>query len=168
MPTKTPSDTVPIPSEFVKFMGQLAEMCAFNRSIGQIYGALYFSPKALCLEDIAKICQMSKGNASIHLRTLHDWGAVHRVLHLGTRKDFYRAETNLVELASRRIQEGATKRVRFLRDKIDAFKKEQHFFQDPQQQTYWTERLKEIEGLLVQAEKAYPLIKKYLKLRSMF
>src|SRR5262245_53482224 len=90
--------------ELIHLAGQLAEMFSFNRSIGRIFGCLYISPEPLSLETIAQRCHMSKGNASIHLRTLNAWGAVHQTSSWGTRKDYYRAETNLVDLATRRVQ----------------------------------------------------------------
>src|SRR5437870_2247222 len=99
MERKTPSAT----EELIDLAGRLAQMFSFNRSIGQIFGCLYLSPTPLSLEEIAKRCHMSKGNASVHVRTLHGWGAVHRASKLGTRQDYYHAETDLVDLASRRI-----------------------------------------------------------------
>src|SRR5256885_16059836 len=98
-------------NQFIEFMGQLAEMCSFNRSIGQLYGALYISSEPLCLEDIASISRMSKGNASIHLRTLEAWGAVHQASKPGSRKDYYSANTDLRGLAIRRLQEGTSRRL---------------------------------------------------------
>jgi DNA-binding transcriptional regulator GbsR (MarR family) len=160
--------STPSHDELIDLAGQMAEMFSFNRSIGQIFGCLYLSPGPLSLEEIAVRCQMSKGNASIHLRTLHGWGAVHLASKLGTRKDYYRAETDLVDLASRRIQEGAKKRMVFVRQKINMLKSEPHFAGDPQQQAHWTQRLEEIERIVTKAEKAYPFLLKYLELRKLF
>jgi DNA-binding transcriptional regulator GbsR (MarR family) len=153
--------------ELIDLAGQVAQMLSFNRSIGQIFGCLYLSPTPLSLEEVAQRCRMSKGNASIHLRTLHGWGAVHRTSSLGTRKDYYRAETDLVDLATRRIQEGSKKRMDFVRGKINEFKSKP-LYEDPEQQAYWSKRLGEIDNIVGQAEKAYPLIMKYLEFRKLF
>src|SRR5436189_172768 len=114
-------------SQFVEFMGQLAEMCAFNRSIGQIYGVLYLAAEPLCLEDIATACRMSKGNASIHLRALENWGAVHQSGKPGTRKDYYSANTDLRALAIKRLQEGTTRRLDHVKQRIKEIKEDPTF-----------------------------------------
>jgi DNA-binding transcriptional regulator GbsR (MarR family) len=154
--------------ELIDLAGQVGEMFSFSRSIGQLFGCIYLSPVPLSLEEIAKRCHMSKGNASVHLRTLQGWGAVHRSSILGTRKDYYRAETDLVNLAGRRIQEGAKKRICFLREKIDALKSAPLFPDDPEQQAHCEKRLKELHKVVSQAEKAYPLLVKFLELRKLF
>src|SRR5689334_7258114 len=91
---------------FANLAGEVAEMLSFNPSIGQLYGYLFVSHEALSLEAIAKACNMSKGNASIHLRTLENWGAVHRSWRPGTRKDYYTANTDIRGVAVRRLEEG--------------------------------------------------------------
>jgi len=154
--------------ELVDLAGQLAEMFSFNRSIGQIFGCLYVSPEPLALEEIAQRCQMSKGNASIHLRTLHGWGAVHRTSPLGTRKDYYRAEDDLIDLATRRLQEGAKKRMVFLRHSLEMLKAKHPSVEDRTQREHWAKRLQQIDKIVSQAEKAYPLLMKYLELRKLF
>ena len=98
-------------SEFAKLAGEMAESIGFNKSIGQIYGLLYMTGRPLSLDDIAQELTMSKGNASINIRVLEDWGAVHKVSVSGSRRDHYHANMNLKQVALRRIQEGAGKRL---------------------------------------------------------
>src|SRR5437773_7533338 len=86
--------------------GELAELFSFNRSLGQIFGFLYISPDPVSLEDIAGACLMSKANASLHLRTLEQWGAVHRSWKPGTRKDYYTATRDIKKKLYLRLQEG--------------------------------------------------------------
>jgi DNA-binding transcriptional regulator GbsR (MarR family) len=97
--------------EFARFAGDMAESLSFSKSIGQIYGLLYIQPDPLSLDDIAKQLGMSKGNASINLRVLESWGAVRPVSMHASRRDFYRANTNLKELFLRRIKEGMGRRL---------------------------------------------------------
>ncbi len=163
--TKTKISTT---DDLIHLAGQLAEMFSFNRSIGQIYGCLYLSPEPLSLDEIAKRCHMSKGNASIHLRTLNGWGAVHLMPQLGTRRDFYRAELDLVELAARRVQEGTQRRIAFLRQNLDQLKNDLPSADSPAQQAYWKERIQDIDKMISRVEKAYPLLMKYMELRSLF
>src|SRR5260370_42093510 len=92
----------PFLAHFIALAGDVEEMVSFNRSLGQLYGLLYISPEPLSLEEIALTCSMSKGNASIHLRILEDWNAVHRSSRPGTRKDYYTANTDVKSLVTQR------------------------------------------------------------------
>jgi HTH-type transcriptional regulator, glycine betaine synthesis regulator len=104
-------DSSPVSAEFARFAGELAESLSFNRSVGQIYGLLYLSDTPLSLEEIAKRLRMSKGNASINLRALEGWGAVRSVWVEGSRRDHYEANRDIKAIATRRIEEGLTKRI---------------------------------------------------------
>lgn len=163
--------TPPAPSshdELIDLAGQLAEVFSFNRSVGQIFGCLFVSPHPLSLEEISQGCKMSKGNASTHLRTLHNWGAVHRAPKLGTRKDHYRAETDLIGLAGRRLHDGANKRITYLRDTLNTLKSKPLNSADPEQRTYWLDRLHDLDRILSKVEKAYALAMESLQMRKMF
>lgn len=109
----------PLHSDFAKFAGELAESLSFNRSVGQIYGLLYLSPSPLSLDQIAEGLRMSKGNASINLRTLETWGAVRPVWVDGSRRDHYEANRDIKSVAYRRLMEGLTKRVELAERNID-------------------------------------------------
>jgi len=157
-------------NHFVEFMGQLAESCAFSRSIGQIYGILYISPQPRCLEDIAKACHMSKGNASVHLRTLENWGAVLPSGKPGTRKDYYTANTDLRRLAIKRLQEGMTRRLDYANNKIKSIKEDPAFaeYLKNSQGTPWKARLDEIESMLQQVQSGFSLLPKLFELKRLF
>lgn len=106
-------------SEFATLAGEMAESIGFNKSIGQIYGLLYMAGRPLSLDEIAQELSMSKGNASINIRVLEDWGAVHKVSVSGSRRDHYHANMNLKQVALRRIQEGVGKRLVRAEDALD-------------------------------------------------
>src|SRR5262245_21468143 len=119
----TPPKTLasdPFLDSFIALAGDIAEMASFNRSLGQLYGLLYLSQQPLSLEEIAHSCRMSKGNASIHLRILEDWNAVHSFSKPGTRKDYYTANTDLKSLVTQRLREGLSKRITLVRKRLSA------------------------------------------------
>src|SRR5258706_10924713 len=118
-----------VQDRFVELMGQLAEMCSFSRSIGQIYGVLYLSPEPLSLDDVATACRMSKGNASIHVRTLETWGAVHQSSKPGNRKDYYVANRDLRALMVKRLHEGLGRRIDHARTKFREIQKDPSFLE---------------------------------------
>jgi DNA-binding transcriptional regulator GbsR (MarR family) len=158
----------PLETHFIHLAGEMAEMFSFNRSIGQIYGLLYASPEPLSLETIAKSCQMSKGNASIHLRTLEAWGAVHPSWKPGTRKDYYAADTDLKGLAVKRLQIGMEKRLGAIREKLERIKEEKSLTSGnpTQKELYVAKRLKELESLLRKVESGFSLLPRLMSLKS--
>ena len=68
-----------IEAEVVHAAGDLAASISLARSVGQIYGLLFISPDPLALDDLCLRLSLSKGNVSINLRILEDWGAVEKV-----------------------------------------------------------------------------------------
>ena len=156
-------------SRFIELLGQLAEMCSFNRSIGQIYGSLYMSPEPLCLEEIARICRMSKGNASIHLRTLESWGAVHPTGKPGSRKDYYSANSDLRNLAIKRLQDGFARRLEHTHQVIKTIKEDPEFPQYLEQSdgAHCNRRLDELESLIQQIQSSLLLLPKLFELKRL-
>ncbi len=147
---------------FIEISGQTAEILSFNRSIGKIYGCLFMSSSPLSLDEITKCCHMSKGNASVHLRTLEGWGAVHRSWKSGTRKDYYTANTDLQSLAYRRIQEGIGRRLDYLRMHLNSIQKDPGQFSPDV-----AKRLDQLASILDMVEKGYQLLPKLYEMRHL-
>ena len=81
---------------FVRMMGILG----MPRSVGEIYGLLYFSEAALSMDKIASRLEISIGSASQGLKTLKSLKAVHSIYVSGDRRDHYTAETEFRKLFS--------------------------------------------------------------------
>jgi HTH-type transcriptional regulator, glycine betaine synthesis regulator len=75
------------------------------KSVGEIYGLLYISPKPLALDALVERLNISKGSASQGLKVLRAFGAVKQVYVGGDRRDHYAAETELKKLAAGFIRE---------------------------------------------------------------
>lgn len=116
-----PAGVTPWEDQFAAFCGEMAASLSFNRSVGQIFGLLYLSSEPISLGEISRRLRMSKGNASINLRTLESWGAVRSVPQNGSRQDHYQANTNLRELALRRLQEGLGRRLTLAEEALVRF-----------------------------------------------
>lgn len=158
----------PLQKGFLTLAGEIAESVSFNRSIGQLFALLYINPEPLPLNEIAEICHMSKGNASLHLRTLETWGAVHRSWKPGTRKDYYTANPDLKSFMTKRLQEGITRRIEHARQRLNTLKDDPSFHEnlsDPQM-LFWKKRLGELEFLMEQIEKGLSLLPKWTQLQK--
>jgi len=83
---------------FIEGIGHLSTTVGLSRVTGQLYATLFFSNSPLCLDDIVERLKISKGSASVNIRTLERWGLVRKVWVKGSRKDFYEAEVNFEKI----------------------------------------------------------------------
>lgn len=83
---------------FICLLGEIATHLWLNRMVGQIYGLLYLSPKPVSLETIVNKLMISKASASLNVWELEKWEAVRKIWVPGSRKDFYQANSNFVNI----------------------------------------------------------------------
>jgi DNA-binding transcriptional regulator GbsR (MarR family) len=63
-------------NKFVQTWGALGSQWGINKTMAQIHAFLMVSHEAVSMEDIMEELQISRGNASMNLRALMDWGIV--------------------------------------------------------------------------------------------
>jgi DNA-binding transcriptional regulator GbsR (MarR family) len=73
--------------------------------MAELHALLYISADPLCADDIMAALQISRGNTSINLRQLLDWGLVNRIHHKGDRKEYFTAETDVWEMFQTIVRE---------------------------------------------------------------
>ncbi len=91
--------------EMIFGAGQIALKMRLPKSMGQLYAALYLSNNSLSLGELAKMCNMSKGNVSINIRHLERWDAVRKTEGSDGRKDYYVANEDLIGFCISRAKE---------------------------------------------------------------
>lgn len=77
-----------------------AQLIGVPKSVGQIYGLLFCRDEPLPMDTIMNSLGISKGSASMGLKTLRQIGAVKAVFIIGDRRDHYSAELRLRKLVS--------------------------------------------------------------------
>ena len=85
--------------KFISTWGSLGSLWGINKAMAQIQALLFISTKPLSMEDIMEDLKISRGNTSMNLRQLMDWGIVAKKLVPGERKEFFTTEKNVQELA---------------------------------------------------------------------
>ncbi len=85
--------------KFINTWGSLGTLWGINKAMAQIQALLFISTKPLSMEEIMEELQISRGNTSMNLRQLMDWGIVTKELIPGERKDFFTTEKDVEELA---------------------------------------------------------------------
>ncbi|MFC1951053.1 GbsR/MarR family transcriptional regulator [Chloroflexota bacterium] len=88
-------DMEQIKDGFIQGLARFSAFAGFNKIMGQIYGLLYLSREPVSLGQIAEQLQISKGNTSLNVRSMEQWGMIRRISKRGDRRDYYEAETDL-------------------------------------------------------------------------
>ena len=99
--------------------GQLSARWGINRTMGQIHALLMLSPVALTTDQIMEELQISRGKVSMSLRSLMEWGVVHKVHISGDRKEYYASDKDAWKMA---LQIARERKRRELDPLIDALR----------------------------------------------
>jgi DNA-binding transcriptional regulator GbsR (MarR family) len=79
----------------VRRWGEMGGYWGISRTMAEIHALLFVSGEPLCTDDVMEQLHVSRGNASMNLRALVDWGLVRREHKLGDRKEYFRADTDV-------------------------------------------------------------------------
>jgi HTH-type transcriptional regulator, glycine betaine synthesis regulator len=90
---------------FIDAWGAMGSLWGINRSVARVHALLMASEEPISLDEIAERLQMSKGNASMSLRDLRNFGVVRPVQLPGDRRDFYVTEPDVWTMFFRILQE---------------------------------------------------------------
>ena len=101
---------------FIELAGSMAGNLGLNSIAGQMYALLYISSNPVSLDEITHILKVSKGNVSVNIRALERWGAVKKAWVKGSRRNFYKANEDILEIIKTRLKEGITKRTKEIDD----------------------------------------------------
>ncbi|AUC83405.1 GbsR/MarR family transcriptional regulator [Lacinutrix sp. Bg11-31] len=86
-------------NKFISTWGSLGSLWGINKAMAQIQSLLFISTESLSMEEIMEDLKISRGNTSMNLRQLMDWGIVTKTLVPGERKEFFTTEKDVQELA---------------------------------------------------------------------
>ncbi|MBE0541125.1 MAG: MarR family transcriptional regulator [Verrucomicrobia bacterium] len=75
------------------------------RSLAEIYGLLFISPRPLAMDELIERLQISKGSVSQGLRYLRELGAVRPVELPGDRRTHYEAVAELRQIAGKFLRD---------------------------------------------------------------
>jgi len=96
--TPAVSELTELESEAVSLFVRLVQLLGLPKSLGQIYGLIYISPKPVSMDDIVSRLGISLGSASQGLRQLRSLKAIRVTYIPGQRKDHYLPETEFRKL----------------------------------------------------------------------
>src|SRR5207249_7545039 len=84
--------------QFVDLWRTMSSLWGISPTMAQIHGLLYISGAALSMDDIMDRLGISRGNVSMNLSKLVEWGLVRRVHKRGDRRDYYESLSDVWEM----------------------------------------------------------------------
>ncbi|MFO0861258.1 MAG: ArsR family transcriptional regulator [Phycisphaerales bacterium] len=103
---------------FVAVWGQMGSAWGISRTMAEVHALLFITGEPLCTDDIMERLQISRGNASMSLRALVDWGIVERVHRRGDRKEYFKAEGDVWVMFRQIVRERMKREVDPLRAQL--------------------------------------------------
>lgn len=153
--------------DLIEAAGRLCQMVGMPRSTGQIYGLLYLSPRAVTLDEIADLLEISKASASTGTRQLLAVHAIRQVWKPGDRKDYFESVPELREVLRSIYQSFFRPKLSKSRGRIDLLletleQEKKSGVIDREEYQFCRERLVQMSSLQGKVEKVLPLAEKFL------
>ena len=83
---------------FIELWGDMGARWGVPRSMTELHALLFITGKPMNTDEIMAELSISRGNVSMTLRTLLDWGIIVRSQQSENRKDYYKAEQDVWKL----------------------------------------------------------------------
>src|SRR5688500_3727219 len=84
--------------QFVALWGQMASNWGIPRTMAEVHALLFIAGEPLNTDDVMESLGISRGNASMTLKALQEWGIISRVHMRGDRKEYVQAEQDVWKL----------------------------------------------------------------------
>lgn len=85
---------------FIRRWGEMGATWGINRTMAEIHAMLYIMGQPCCTDDVMERLNISRGNASMSLRGLCDWGIIRRLHKRGERREYFESLTDVWEIFS--------------------------------------------------------------------
>jgi HTH-type transcriptional regulator, glycine betaine synthesis regulator len=85
---------------FIRRWGEMGQTWGINRTMAEIHALLYICGIPLCTDDVMERLNISRGNASMSLRALCDWGIIRRLHKRGERREYFESLNDVWEMFS--------------------------------------------------------------------
>src|SRR5712671_1355993 len=85
---------------FIRRWGEMGQTWGINRTMAEIHALLYICGTPLCTDDVMERLNISRGNSSMSLRALCDWGIIRRLHKRGERREYFESLTDVWEIFS--------------------------------------------------------------------
>ncbi len=87
-----------VEQRFIELWGDMSSWWGVSRTMAEIHGLLFITSTPHSAEDIQTKLGISRGNVSMNIRTLVEWGLVRRVRKRSDRREYYESLTDVWEM----------------------------------------------------------------------
>jgi len=86
--------------EFIRRWGEMGATWGINRTMAEIHALCYITAQPVCTDDVMDRLNISRGNTSMSLRALCDWGIIRRLHKRGERREYFESLSDVWEIFS--------------------------------------------------------------------
>jgi len=147
-------------AEIIDICVRIAQFVGLPKSVGEIYGLLFATPRPLTLDEIIDKLSISQGSASQGIRLLKTLGAVKPHYVPGDRRDFHSPETGLGRLAEGFLKARVVPGLEDLNERLSALDTP---LTESSQDEFLRNRKAKLQSWQKQAASVTPLLSKLLK-----
>lgn len=156
---------------FIETWGTMGVLWGINRSMARAHALILVSDEPVDLDTVSVELKISRGNASMCLKELRNWGVIKRHHMAGDRRDFYIAEADTWTMGFRIASERKRREFdpalfalqRLLSDNTEGFSKETLARLSELEQTITT-----LDGIATRILKDEKTVKAFLSFVSNF
>src|ERR1041384_7817994 len=87
-----------VEQDFVGLWRSMSSLWGISPTMAEIHGLLFITGAALSMDEIMARLGISRGNVSMNLTKLVEWGLVHSVHKRGDRRDYYQSISDVWEM----------------------------------------------------------------------
>lgn len=137
--------------QFIDLWGNFGSQWGINRSMAQVHALLLVSDTELSTDEVMEMLGISRGNANMNLRDLLNWNLIYKVFQHGDRKEYFKAEKDIWEVAKRIVRERKRREIEPLVHHIQELRKVEG---KNNETASFTEMMKNIERLVTKMNSA--------------
>jgi len=154
--------TKELEGRIVSFFCDGVKMLGLPKSVGEIFGTLFASPKPLTMVDLIERLGISKGSASQGLKMLRTLGAVREVEFKDDRKTYFEADVELKKLVGGFIREEIRPHLVSGGEKLLLMEDELEKISDTELRAFYEARVKRLKRWAKRANLVLPMLQKFL------
>src|SRR6266852_6097742 len=85
---------------FIRRWGEMGQTWGINRTMAEIHAFLYITGQPQSTDDVMERLNISRGNSSMSLRALCNWGIIQREHRRGERREYFVSLSDVWEMFS--------------------------------------------------------------------
>jgi len=143
---------------FINQWGTLGTSWGLNKAMAQMHALLMLSPEPMSVEEIMDALNISRGNVSMNLRSLIDWGIVRKEYKAGERKEYFASEKDVWKLSTQVAKERRKRELEPVIDMLNMATNVKVDKRDPEQKEF----VEMSNALLKFANQSDSILKKFI------